>query len=62
MSKKIYKYNSDMIKAAVAAVYKHVGGRGLKCTCCGNKSSMRKFTKAGRITHACNNCGYRKAQ
>ena len=62
MKTETYKYDSEMIAAAVAAGYKHVGGRGFKCNGCGNKTSMRKFIKNGRFTHACNKCGYRKAQ
>ena len=55
---KTYKYTSDMIKAAIATGFTHLGGRGLKCNGCKNKSSARKFKKNGNTMIACK-CGYR---
>jgi hypothetical protein len=55
---KTYKYTSDMIKAAIAAGFTHVGGRGFKCNGCKSKGSARKFKKNGKTLLACK-CGHR---
>lgn len=54
-----YKDTSDMIKAAIAAGLKHIGGNGFLCKNCGNKKSVRKFTKGRGTIYGCNLCGAR---
>ena len=54
-----YKSTTDMIKAAIAAELKHVGGNGFLCKNCGDKKSARKFTKGRSIMFGCNKCGAR---
>jgi hypothetical protein len=52
----VYKYQSDMIKAAIEAGFKHVSGRGFACRNCGHKYSVRKFLKGRATMYACNKC------
>lgn len=54
-----YKNTSDMIKAAIAAGFKHIGGNGLLCKNCGDKKSARKFTMDKGTIYGCNLCGAR---
>ena len=54
-----YKDNNSMIKAAIDAGFKHIGGYGLLCKNCGNKKSTRKFTKGKGTMYGCNLCGAR---
>ena len=70
MSKiKTYNSTTDMIKAAIAAGYEHVGGKGSECVVCketaqkdpkagrGYKYAMRRFRKDGRSVRKCK-CGH----
>lgn len=55
----IYKSTTEMIKAALIAGFKHIGGTGFACRGCNHKSSARKFTKNKGTLYACNLCGTR---
>lgn len=54
-----YKSTTEMIKAAIAAGFKHIGGNSLLCKNCGDKKSARKFTKGKSTLYGCNTCGAR---
>lgn len=54
-----YKSTTDMIKAAIDVEFKHIGGNGFLCKNCGNKKSVRKFTKNRGTLYGCNLCGAR---
>ena len=54
-----YKNTAEMIKAAIIAGFKHIGGTGFACRGCKHKSSARKFTKNKGTLYACNLCGTR---
>jgi len=54
-----YKDTTEMIKTAIVAGLKHIGGDGLLCKNCGNKSSAHKFTKGRSTMYGCNLCGAR---
>jgi len=51
-----YEKSSDMIKAAINAGFKHIGGDSLLCKNCGHKRAARKFTKDRGIMYGCNLC------
>lgn len=54
-----YKSTSYMIKAAIKAGLKHIGGNGFLCKNCGDKRSAHKFTKGRGTVYGCNLCGAR---
>ena len=56
---RIYKYTSDMVKAAHETDYQHVGGYGFECKHCKHPSSVRKFVKVGEVIYCCPKCGAR---
>jgi hypothetical protein len=62
---KTYKSTTDMIKAAIAAGYEHVGGKGSECVACKQvalndpkaghayKFAMRRFRKDNKSVRKC---------